>query len=560
MCIRDRYDHDHNGELDAGELEIMALAKARSRHDQALLDTNQDGELDKDEWRRGGGKQEDFDRYDYDASDTLDGTELELMSGAKAKAARDLKALDSNTDGLVSRPEWQAAGRGREEFDRYDFDESGALDRDELEHMAAAKARACVLGRQMDSNHDGAVDEQEFKQGGGGERFGRYDKDMSGELDQQELELMQAAQSKAGQQMRRMDRNRDGAVDKQEFSAAGQRETDFELYDVDETGTLDQAELEARVLAKAEARAMRGAMDEDGDGMVDRQEYKSKGGRGKRFDLFDGDANGKLDPRELELMAMAGGVVRDELNVLDADRDGAVSEQEWTAAGKQQREFDRFDLNKDGLLDQDELALKAVTQAKVRQMRASMEGGALMDREEFEAAGEQAELFDGCDLDQDGRLDVAELELMHLAQSEARAAARHHQHEEHPAALPWDHDALPDTQAQEQPADVAAAIVPQSSQRAGTQFDPWLPARSSPRPGVRRCTTLPRRESRTGSWNSSTNTHSAASPARPKLGLPRSNQFLSSPRPLGQSVRRSGPQRGYTVSYTHLTLPTKRIV
>ena len=107
------------------------------------IDTDGDGSISRAEFVAADGKQSDFDRFDWDGSGSLDRDELEAMAAAKQRAAAEMHRVDSDGDGSISRAEFVAVGGKQSDFDRFDW-EGWPLDMDELEAMAAAKQRAAA--------------------------------------------------------------------------------------------------------------------------------------------------------------------------------------------------------------------------------------------------------------------------------------------------------------------------------------------------------------------------------------------------------------------------------
>lgn len=62
----------------------------------------------------------------------------------------------------------------------------------------------------------------------------------------------------------------------------------------------------------------------------------------------------------------------DMIKMLDSNGDGAVSKEEWVAAGRPADRFDAIDANKDGKITADELA---AFMERMRQMRQQGGGG-----------------------------------------------------------------------------------------------------------------------------------------------------------------------------------------
>eukprot|EP00658_Telonema_sp_P-2_P055032 TRINITY_DN43766_c0_g1_i1.p1 TRINITY_DN43766_c0_g1~~TRINITY_DN43766_c0_g1_i1.p1 ORF type:complete len:575 (+),score=152.91 TRINITY_DN43766_c0_g1_i1:113-1837(+) len=539
--------------------EMCIRDRARSSHDRQLLDTDQDGVVDLQEFTRGGGKSADFGRYDRDESGALDGTELEIMAAAKGKVKQDLENLDANRDGVVSREEWARAGRDGKDFDMYDFNANGVLDADELEYMAAtkltvaravgddqltsedaefveasrAKARQEII--RMDADANGEVDRAEFqasgRKGHTNQQFDLYDVDSSEALTREEMELMVETQARARILQTELDQNKDGVVDRDEFGSS----LTFEVYDEDGSGALDKDEVELMVAVQQISKNQMKEMDSNRDGELSRQEWREHGEDANEFDAYDLNHDGKLDCRELELRNAAKAKVRQLRSRIDSNKDGFVDRDEATAAGLSIDEFERSDLNLDGVLDQRELELMQATKdrAKIGMARLDLDRNGFVDKTEFEKAGGDDETFDQFDADHNGKLDRAEFEafMAHAIATKSGHTAM---------SDPQGHDSggyPPDQSGDLYLADLSGFCGPSPTHRGEKRGE------------VRRCTTLPRREVRAGTWNSSTNAASRSpSLGKSQLGLPRSNQFGSpTPRPQpGQNPRRSGPSRGYT--------------
>jgi len=96
---------------------------------------------------------------------------------------------------------------------------------------------------------------------------------------------------------------------------------DFGGLDRDKSGTLEKAEIEdsaPEILKKH---------DLNGDGALDRAEFKAAGGTAARFDEIDRAKNGRIDPDEFRRAASK------RFEQIDIDRNGRIDGQEW---GKRQ--------------------------------------------------------------------------------------------------------------------------------------------------------------------------------------------------------------------------------
>eukprot|EP00658_Telonema_sp_P-2_P020996 TRINITY_DN18332_c0_g1_i3.p1 TRINITY_DN18332_c0_g1~~TRINITY_DN18332_c0_g1_i3.p1 ORF type:complete len:539 (-),score=154.95 TRINITY_DN18332_c0_g1_i3:338-1954(-) len=381
-----QYDTNHDGTLDGREMEARAAdmvdkqeeenaTALKGQHEMERMDTNKDGSA--------GGTDVEFDRYDTNEDGKLDGREMAKRSAAQAKGASEMARLDENRDGVVSEPEFVSGGGSAEEFRQYDTNHDGTLDGREMEARAAdmvdkqEEENATALKGQhdmerMDTNKDGGVDRQEFVSAGGTDvEFDRYDTNEDGKLDGREMAKRSAAQAKGASEMARLDKNRDGVVSEPEFVSGGGSAEEFRQYDTNHDGTLDGREMEAR------------AAD-----MVDKQEEENA--TADMVDACDGGESlgvrRQLSPRSLQRELEAtrktlNRLAREHENVhrdlmqtrslLNQDPVPAKSpspyspspspttysdlfpnpNQDWIDA-----EFDRLDVNKDGVIDRDEFA------------------------------------------------------------------------------------------------------------------------------------------------------------------------------------------------------------
>ena len=97
------------------------------------------------------------------------------------------------------------------------------------------------------------------------------------------------------------------------FAAAA----DFGGLDRDGNGSLDRAEIDSA------APELLRKYDLNGDGFIDRKEFKAAGGIRSRFDLLDRDKNGVLGLDEMKYAAAL------RFKEFDTNRDGRIDTSEW---------------------------------------------------------------------------------------------------------------------------------------------------------------------------------------------------------------------------------------
>src|SRR5262245_27297109 len=166
--------------------------------------------------------------------------------------------------------------------------------------------------------------------------------------------------------------------------------------------------------------------DKDGDGKLSREEVPPRPAEG--FARLDRNGDGYLDRAEIAqmLQVLRKGppppdgppsperIVKDMLARLDANKDGKISKDE--ARGPLAENFDRFDLNKDGVLDARELRAAAERLAAAVGPRPGPDFDALdkdadgrLTREELRGTP-FADRFDALDANKDGKLTRKEFE------------------------------------------------------------------------------------------------------------------------------------------------------
>lgn len=125
------------------------------------------------------------------------GTCAAMMSSTSSAQPRDILALDSDGDGLVSRDEFRvpADRRGRRLFKHGDVDGDGTLTRDELitsiesgseERQERTRERLLERFDAMDGNGDGVVQADEAME----QAFSRVDQNADGYLSEEEARAL----------------------------------------------------------------------------------------------------------------------------------------------------------------------------------------------------------------------------------------------------------------------------------------------------------------------------------------------------------------------------------
>jgi Ca2+-binding EF-hand superfamily protein len=94
---------------------------------------------------------------------------------------------------------------------------------------------------------------------------------------------------------------------------------------------------------------------------------------------------------------------------LDQNGDGMISRDEAAAHPRLARSFDRLDANKDGVLSRDELRAGHHSGQHGRHASLDTNGDGLISRDEAKSAPRLAERFDAIDADKDGTLTRSEL-------------------------------------------------------------------------------------------------------------------------------------------------------
>ncbi|MGH7151003.1 MAG: EF-hand domain-containing protein, partial [Planctomycetota bacterium] len=280
---------------------------------------------------------------------------------------RNLRRLDADGDGAISRSEWKGNAA---EFDRMDADKDGAIAGEELrggrgEGRARREAGLFAEGNPMefDQNADGKLAPKEFST----YLFSRLDADRDGSLLSQDLQGIpfppryNTGQEGTGRErlMQDLDHDRDGKLSAAEFVLP---ERLWRLFDRDRDDFVKPEELPrpgegrgpgGRRFEGLEVRSAEEAlsrMDSNKDGELTATEWKAPR---PIFDRFDGDKDGKLSRTELETgieKGKASGLIREPDDFLarhDRNKDGKVTREEFEGPADA---FDRADTNGDGAI------------------------------------------------------------------------------------------------------------------------------------------------------------------------------------------------------------------
>lgn len=144
------------------------------------FDHNKDGQLTLDEF--GLGKTY-FTALDLDANGVLtrDEAKKALAMEQKDESVVDLRKLDMDGDGVVSRREWTGTQEG---FDKFDVDRDGALSRKDRE-LTRELERAQKRFEGFDKNKDGVISRDEWP--GDDASYRLQDRNRNGAVTEDEL-------------------------------------------------------------------------------------------------------------------------------------------------------------------------------------------------------------------------------------------------------------------------------------------------------------------------------------------------------------------------------------
>jgi Ca2+-binding EF-hand superfamily protein len=203
----------------------------------------------------------------------------ELLKGS---AEDFIKRLDKNKDGYLTKDEVQMFPRLANNFERFDLDRDGRLDKKEVERLLTEMRK--LLGQGAGTPPKGAM------------------------VDQIVANILE-----------RMDTNKDGKISRAE--ARGPIAEAFDQIDTNKDGFLDKSEL--RRFAERRAAAGLGG----GPGRLGQAANRPD------FDAFDKNADGRLTREELQ-----GTPFADKFDEIDTNKDGKIDRKEFEAYLKKRDE------------------------------------------------------------------------------------------------------------------------------------------------------------------------------------------------------------------------------
>jgi Ca2+-binding EF-hand superfamily protein len=222
-------------------------------------------------------------------------------------------AMDRNTDGVITRTEWQGSDRS---FEVHDWNGDGVLSKEEVRPGARRPDQPPPQTAFDSSERD--YEFQDWTARG----FEGLDHNRDGRVTRDEWHFEREGFGRA-------DHNGDNAISRQEFLQGDDDDREDRFVDLD-TG---------------------------GDGFVSRAEWH---GTRERFDLLDDNRDGRLSYLEIAGPESK----RDLFASLDVNRNDTISRDEWHWA---RGDFDRLDLNRDDRITRAELAGTATAPARQSQ-------------------------------------------------------------------------------------------------------------------------------------------------------------------------------------------------
>jgi Ca2+-binding EF-hand superfamily protein len=340
-----RLDRNHDGVVTRDEFNNPLPAdSAEARF--AELDRNGDGVLTRSEWRA--------DPFSFNRADRNNDNRVTVDEYVNSPVASStdlrFRALDRNRNGVVNRNEWVGETLP---FDLVDRNRDNRITVDEYVNPPAggdAERRFAVLDR----NRNGVVNRGEWR----GETmfFDDVDRNRDNRITLDEYVSMandgsQTGSSDLERRFVRLDRNRDGVLSRGEL-----RDTaDFRRADRNNDGVVTRSEyLYGNVVYERPrddydqsyptARAIRfRELDRNDNGYISRSEWPAAS---DQFDVLDRDRDGRLTLDEFADQQM----MSEQFRRLDYDGNGVLSPREWGTATT----FSLYDRNGDGVISRDE--------------------------------------------------------------------------------------------------------------------------------------------------------------------------------------------------------------
>eukprot|EP00658_Telonema_sp_P-2_P020998 TRINITY_DN18332_c0_g1_i5.p3 TRINITY_DN18332_c0_g1~~TRINITY_DN18332_c0_g1_i5.p3 ORF type:complete len:262 (-),score=67.31 TRINITY_DN18332_c0_g1_i5:1328-2113(-) len=170
-----------------------------------------------------------------------------------------------------------------------------------------------------------------------------------------------------------------------------------------------------RSAAQAKGASEMARLDKNRDGVVSEPEFVSGGGSAEEFRQYDTNHDGTLDGREMEARAADMVDKQEEENATALKGQHEMERMDTNkdgSAGGTDVEFDRYDTNEDGKLDGREMAKRSAAQAKGASEMARLDENrdGVVSEPEFVSGGGSAEEFRQYDTNHDGTLDGREME------------------------------------------------------------------------------------------------------------------------------------------------------
>jgi Ca2+-binding EF-hand superfamily protein len=340
-----RLDRNHDGVITRDEFNNPLPAdSAEARFGE--LDRNGDGVLTRSEWRADAFS---FSRADRNNDNRVTVDEY-VSSPVAGSTEMRFRALDRNRNGVVNRNEWVGENLP---FDLVDRNRDNRITVDEYVNPPAAgevERRFAVLDR----NGNGVVNRGEWR--GESTRFDDVDRNGDNRVTLDEYVSMANYGDETGSGGRetrfaQLDRNRDGVLSRGEW-----RDTaDFRRADRNNDGVVTRSEyLYGNVAYERPrddsdqsyptARSTRfRELDRNGNGSISRSEWPADR---DQFDVLDRDRDGRLTLDEFADQQM----MSEQFRRLDDDGDGVLTPREWGTAST----FSLYDRNGDGVISRNE--------------------------------------------------------------------------------------------------------------------------------------------------------------------------------------------------------------